>query len=86
MQFIPAYNALVTEALEQAGSRTFDGVPVRVQRLEHLIAIMLLTHQPKERQRPAMRVGNAGIDESRLRDILNRHCLLTAWESLSPKP
>lgn len=86
VQFIPAYNALVTEALEHAESRTFDGVPVRVLTLEHLIAIMLQTNRPKDRQRLAMLVGNAGIDESRLHDILTRHQLLTAWETLSPKP
>jgi len=86
VQFIPAYNALVTEALEHAESRTFDGVPARVLTLEHLIAIMLQTNRPKDRQRLAMLVGNAGIDESRLHDILMRHQLLNAWETLSPKP
>ncbi|MSU35027.1 MAG: hypothetical protein EXS36_07920 [Pedosphaera sp.] len=84
VQFIPAYNALVTEALEHTESRMFDGVPVRVLRLEYLMAIMLQTNRPKDRQRLAMLVGNAAIDNARLCDILLRHNLLAAWKTLNP--
>ena len=84
VQFIPAYNALVIEALEQAVERTFDGVPVRVLTLEHLMAIMVQTNRPKDRERLAMLAGNPAIDESRLRAILSRHELLTAWKRLNP--
>ena len=84
VQFIPAYNALVTEALEQAVALSFDGVPVRVLTLEHLMAIMVQTNRPKDRERLAMLAGNPAIDESRLRTILSRHELLTAWKRLNP--
>lgn len=83
VQFIPAYNALVIEALEQAVERTFDGVPVRVLTLEHLMAIMVQTNRPKDRERLAMLAGNPAIDESRLRAILSRHGLLAAWKRLN---
>lgn len=84
VQFIPAYNPLVTEALEQAVALAFDGVPVRVLTLEHLMAIMVQTNRPKDRERLAMLAGNPAIDESRLRAILSRHELLTAWKRLNP--
>ena len=84
VQFIPAYNPLVTEALEQAVALAFDGVPVRVLMLEHLMAIMVQTNRPKDRERLAMLAGNPAIDESRLRAILSRHELLTAWKRLNP--
>ncbi len=84
VQFIPAYNPLVTEALELAVALSFDGVPVRVLTLEHLMAIMVQTNRPKDRERLAMLAGNPAIDESRLRAILARHDLLTAWKRLNP--
>ena len=83
VQFIPAYDDLVTEGLEHAESRSFDGVPVRVLTLEHLIAIMLQTNRSKDRERLAMLAGNAAIDADRLCDILTRHHLLTAWKTLN---
>lgn len=84
VQFIPAYNPLVTEALDQALARSFDGVPVRVLTLEHLMAIMVQTNRPKDRQRLAMLTGHVAIDDSRLRDILSRHKILAAWNLLNP--
>ena len=86
VQFIPAYNPLVTEALEHAVSLTFDSVPVRVLTLEHLMTIMVQTNRPKDRQRLAMLADNPAIDDSRLRAILSRHDLLTAWKLLNPTP
>ncbi len=83
VQFIPAYNALVTEALEHAESRLFDGAPLRVLQLEYLMAIMVQTNRPKDRQRLAMLVGNATIDNAKFCDILLRHHLLTAWKTLN---
>ena len=84
VQFIPADNPLVTEALVQALSLTFEGVPVRVLTLEHLMAIMVQTDRPKDRQRLAMLAGNPAIDDARLRGILSRHELLAAWKLLDP--
>jgi len=86
VQFIPAYNELVTEALEQAEERIFDGVPVRVLTFEHLIAIMVQTNRPKDRQRLTMLAGNATIDQARLSDILTRYHLLAAWKTLNTLP
>ena len=83
VQFIPAYNELVAEALAQAEEKSFDGVPARVLRLEHLMAIMVQTNRPKDRQRLAMLAGNAAIDRARLLDILSRHNLLAAWKNLN---
>jgi hypothetical protein len=82
VQFIPAYNALVTEALTQAAPRSFEGVSVRVVTLEHLMAIMVQTNRPKDRQRLAMLDGNPAIDTTRLEDILTRHQLTETWNRL----
>jgi hypothetical protein len=49
VQFLPAYNALVEEALDQAREIDYEGVPARVLRAEHLIAISLQTGRAKDR-------------------------------------
>jgi len=86
VQLIPAYNELVAEALERAAGRIFDGVPVNVVRLEHLMAIMLQTNRPKDRERLAMLSGNEAVDMERLNDILSRHQLVDAWSRLTRNP
>ena len=40
VQFLPLYNPLVDEAVQQADERTVSGVPVRVMQAEHLVAII----------------------------------------------
>ena len=86
VQLIPAYNDLVTEALDRAVPRTFEGVPVRVLSLEHLMAIMLQTNRPKDRERLAMLSGNETVDMERLNDVLSRHQLVDAWNRLTRTP
>ena len=51
VQFLPAYNALVEEALDQAREIDYEGVPARVLRAEHLIAIKP-AERTYERSRP----------------------------------
>lgn len=86
VQFIPAYNALVMEALEQAEPKTFGQTSTRVLRLEHLLAIMLQTDRPKDRQRAALLAASASFDNARLEAILTRHQLTDAWTRIrSPR-
>lgn len=86
VQFIPAYNALVTEALEAAEPKTFGQTSTRVLRLEHLLAIMLQTDRPKDRQRAALLATSASFDNPRLEGILARHQLTDAWNRIrSPR-
>ena len=82
VQFIPAYNALVVEALEQVEEKVFGQTPTRVLRLEHLLAIMLQTDRPKDRQRAALLATNASFDNARLEVILTRHQLTDAWKRI----
>ena len=82
VQFIPAYNTLVTEALEQAEDKAFGQTPTRVLRLEYLIAIMLQTDRPKDRQRAAFLAATASFDNHRLEGILSRHQLTDAWNRI----
>ena len=82
VQFIPAYNPLIVEALTDAEGQNFGTTPTRVLRLEHLLAIMLQTGRPKDRQRAAMLATAATFDEPRLQDILTRHGLANQWQQI----
>lgn len=82
VQLLPPYNELIAEALDEAAPLSFEGVKVRVVRLEHLMAIMLQTNRPKDRERLAAIADSGAIDRERLNAILSRHRLSAAWNEL----
>ncbi len=53
VQFLPAFNPLIKEAVAEARDTTFEQTPTRVLRAEHLVAIMLQTGCNKDRERLA---------------------------------
>ncbi len=79
VQFIPAYNDLVVEAVAKAVAVKFKQTPTRVTRSEHLLAIMLQTDRPKDRTRITHLRAEAKIDARRLNGILKRHGLGAKW-------
>ena len=79
VQFLPAYNALVEEALNEAVETTYETTPTRVLRAEHLAAIMLQTGRDKDRQRFSTFLSESPLDRARLADIVGRHQLQTRW-------
>lgn len=80
VQFIPAYNPLVEEAVEQAKQVSYKGVNTRVLRPEHLLAIMLETNRPKDRARMTLFLEEAEIDSDKLAKVIQRHGLSRKWE------
>ena len=80
VQFLPAYNSLVEEALNQAQERTYENVPTRVLRSEHLVAIALQTGRSKDRERVRILREQAKLDMDLLADILKRHQLEEKWK------
>ena len=79
VQFIPPYNALVEESVQQARDTTYNSVPTRVIRLEYLIAIALQTGREKDRQRVRLLTSQARADTALLNAILARHSLTSKW-------
>ena len=80
VQFLPAYNALVEEALNQAQEVMFEGVSTRVLRSEHLVAICLQTGRNKDRDRVRIVREQAKLDLNFLAEILRRHQLEERWK------
>jgi len=80
VQFLPVYNPLIEEAVEQAREVEYLQILVRVISAEHLVAIMLDTGRPKDYARIARFLELDGLDMASLTDILLRHNLKDKWE------
>ncbi len=79
VQFIPAYNKLVEEALNEAVEVKYKETETRIVRAEHLMAIMLQTYRPKDRERMLLILEEIQIDMLYLESILERHGLQEKW-------
>jgi hypothetical protein len=79
VQFLPAYNLLLDEALREARDLQYQQTPARVLRPEHLAAIAVQTGRDKDRVRVDLLRSQAKLDEAYLQDILGRHGLLDRW-------
>lgn len=82
VQFIPAYNALVEEAVKEAREIRYKRTKTRVLRVEHLLAIMLQTNRLKDRTRMAQLLEEAKVETGYLTGILGRHGLRGKWNEL----
>lgn len=79
VQFLPAYNALLEEALVEARETTYEGTFARVLRAEHLVAICLQTGRDKDRERVRILRAQTELDTEYLRGVLMRHQLEARW-------
>jgi hypothetical protein len=75
VQFLPAHNALLVEALTEAREIFYERTPTRVMRAEHLVAVALQTGRDKDRERVRLLREQAGLDRDYLTSILTRHGL-----------
>lgn len=77
VQFIPAHNDLAEEAIAQGATLDYAGVPVRVIRPEHLIALYLerSARTAKRLERVAVLLEEAPVERERLESILLRYNL-----------
>lgn len=75
VQFIPAYNHLVREAVAEATTLTYRGVKAKVVKAEYLAAIALQTGRAKDRERVVRLLDSDAVDRALLAGILERHGL-----------
>jgi hypothetical protein len=85
VQFIPAFNALIEEAVRQAKAAAYQRLRVNILRIEHLIAIGLQTFRPKDRERIVRLLEEAEVDHRRLHDILKNHGLLDKYKKFKDR-
>ncbi len=79
VQFIPAYNKLIEEALKETIDIKYRQTETRIIRAEYLVAIMLQTYRPKDRERILLILDEIQIDMFYLESILERHGLQKKW-------
>jgi len=80
VQFLPAYNALIEEALNEAQEIMYEDIRTRVLRSEHLVAICLQAGRSKDRERVRILREQARLDLDFLASLLKRHQLEEKWK------
>lgn len=79
VQFLPIYNDLVEEAVDNAARLKYRDTTVNVLTQEYLIAIMIQTARPKDKERIVKFLDEGNFDETQLEKILEKHDLKTAF-------
>ncbi len=79
VQFLPAFNPLLQEALAEAREMQYERTPARVLRAEHLLAVALQTGRSKDRERVRLLHEQARLDGEYLASVLRRHGLEARW-------
>jgi nucleotide-binding universal stress UspA family protein len=75
VQFLPAYNPLLEEALEEARTIYVEEVSTRVLRIEHLICVSIATGRTKDRERVRLLMEEGHPDATFLAEICARYHL-----------
>lgn len=73
VQFLPAYNELAEESVEEAIEHDYDGIPVRVISPEYLIALAFQTGGKHRQVRAEVLLEEDIIDRQKLASILLAH-------------
>ena len=74
-ELLPAYNALVEEAVAEAIEHDYEGVPVRVVDPEHLVALALQAGGARRCERAWQLLQFGRVDRERLRAMLAAHAV-----------
>lgn len=74
VQFLAA-RGLTEEAVREARRIEFEGVPAKVFRAEHIVAIAAGVGRPKDKARIEQLLQQADLDKTKLESILQRHKL-----------
>lgn len=80
VQFLPAYNALVEEAVRHAVTRDYDGVPTRVVSAEYLAAIASQTGGAHRIARVGLLQNVSEFQWDRFAEIVSNHGLEDKWK------
>lgn len=80
VQFLPAHNDLLLEALAEARDTVYEQTPTRVLRAEHLAAIAVQTGREKDRDRVRLLLKQAPLEDNYLAGVLAPHGLEVVWK------
>lgn len=80
VQFVPAFSALTREAMEQAETADFEGVPLRVVRADHLAVIALSVGRAKDYTRILALLESGSVTAEAIDHLAALHGLTEAWQ------
>jgi len=80
VQFVPVFSPLTREAMEQADTADFEGVPLRVVRADHLAAIALSVGRAKDYARILALLESSSVARDQIARLAARHGLSEAWQ------
>lgn len=83
VQFIPVYNDLIREAVDNAATLRYRDTEAKVVTAEYLAAIALQTGRPKDRERVARILEASVVDGASLTRILETHGLEEKWKTFA---
>jgi hypothetical protein len=79
VQFIPVFDPLTQEAMEQAETVEFEGEPLRVVRAGHLAAIALKAGRAKDFARILALLEAKSVTPGEITELAEKHGLLEVW-------
>lgn len=85
VQFIPVFSPLTKEALEQAETTDFEGVPLRVVQASHLAVIALSVGRAKDFSRILALFEAGSVRAEEIAVLTERHGLSDAWKRFKAK-
>ena len=74
VQFLPAHG-LTEEAVREAERIDYEGVPAKIFRAEHIVAIAASVGRAKDKARIELLLQQADLDKTYLENLLQRHKL-----------
>jgi hypothetical protein len=80
VQFLPVFNPLAREAMEQAETVDFEGLPVRVVRPDYLAVIALVTGRQKDHERILNLLESESTNRKEIESLAGRHGVTQAWQ------
>ncbi len=84
-QFVPVFSPLTREAVEQAETADFEGLPLRVVRADHLAVIALSLGRSKDFARILALLESESVTREQIGRLASRHALSDAWQRFESK-
>jgi hypothetical protein len=85
VQFVPAFSPLTREAMEEADTADFEGVPFRVVRPNYLAVIALSVGRAKDYARVLALLESDSVSREEIGRLAVRHGLIEAWKRFERK-
>jgi hypothetical protein len=79
VQFVPVFSPLTQEAMEQADTADFEGIPLRVVRADYLAVIALSVGRAKDYARILALLESDSVTREQIARLAARHGLAEAW-------